>query len=46
MSVIPHTRLGATGISVSRFILGAGVFGGVAMMTGPGIGLDEEAFAD
>jgi aryl-alcohol dehydrogenase-like predicted oxidoreductase len=42
MSVIPHTQLGATGISISRFILGAGVFGGVAMMTGPGIGLNEE----
>jgi 1-deoxyxylulose-5-phosphate synthase len=42
MSEIPHTRLGTTDISVSRFILGAGVFGGVAMLTGPGIGLNEE----
>ena len=42
MSAIPHTQLGATGISVSRFILGTGVFGGVATMTGPRIGLDEE----
>jgi aryl-alcohol dehydrogenase-like predicted oxidoreductase len=42
MSEIPQTKLGTTEISVSRFILGTGVFGGVAMVTGPGIGLDEE----
>jgi aryl-alcohol dehydrogenase-like predicted oxidoreductase len=42
MSEIPQTKLGTTEISVSRFILGTGVFGGVAMETGPGIGLDEE----
>jgi aryl-alcohol dehydrogenase-like predicted oxidoreductase len=42
MSEIPQTQLGTTGIPVSRFILGAGNFGGVAMVTGPGIGLDEE----
>ena len=42
MSGIPRTKLGTTGISISRFILGAGVFGGVAMVTGPGVGLDEK----
>lgn len=42
MSEIPQTKLGTTGISVSRFILGAGNFGGVAMVTGPGVGLDVE----
>lgn len=42
MSEIPQTKLGTTEISISRFILGTGVFGGVAMVTGPGIGLDEE----
>jgi aryl-alcohol dehydrogenase-like predicted oxidoreductase len=42
MTAIPHTQLGTTGLSVSRFILGTGNFGGVAMVTGPGIGLDEE----
>jgi 1-deoxyxylulose-5-phosphate synthase len=42
MSEIPQTTLGTTDISVSRFILGAGNFGGSAMATGPGIGLDEE----
>jgi len=42
MSEVPQTTLGTTDISVSRFILGAGNFGGVAMETGPGIGLDDE----
>lgn len=42
MSEIPQTKLGTTNISVSRFILGAGNFGGVAMVTGPGIGLDDK----
>jgi len=42
MTTFPRIRLGTTGISISRFILGAGGIGGVAMMTGPGIGLDEE----
>jgi aryl-alcohol dehydrogenase-like predicted oxidoreductase len=42
MSAIPGIQLGTTGIFVSRFILGTGNFGGVAMETGPGIGLDEE----
>jgi aryl-alcohol dehydrogenase-like predicted oxidoreductase len=42
LTAIPRTQLGSTGISVSRFILGAGGIGGVATVTGPGIGLDEE----
>jgi aryl-alcohol dehydrogenase-like predicted oxidoreductase len=42
MSGIPQTKLGTTGISIPRFFLGTGVFGGVAMATGPGIGLNEE----
>ena len=42
MSEIPQTQLGSTGISISRFILGTGNFGGSATVTGPGIGLDEE----
>jgi aryl-alcohol dehydrogenase-like predicted oxidoreductase len=42
MSEIPHTRLGTTEIPISRFILGAGNFGDSAMVTGPGIGLNEE----
>jgi aryl-alcohol dehydrogenase-like predicted oxidoreductase len=42
MSAVPQTQLGTTGISISRFILGTGNFGGVATVTGPGIGLDEE----
>jgi aryl-alcohol dehydrogenase-like predicted oxidoreductase len=42
MSGIPRTTLGTTEIAISRFILGTGNFGGVAMVTGPGIGLDEE----
>ena len=39
VTAIPRTQLGSTGISVSRFILGAGGIGGVATVTGPGIGL-------
>ena len=42
MGEIRQTKLGTSEISVSRFILGAGNFGGSAMVTGPGIGLDEE----
>src|ERR1700721_3220679 len=39
---IGSTELGTTGIRISRFILGAGVMGGVATVTGPGIGLDDD----
>jgi len=42
MTKIESTQLGTTGISISRFILGAGVMGGVATLTGPGIGLDDD----
>lgn len=42
MSEIRQTKLGTSDVSVSRFILGTGNFGGSAMATGPGIGLDEE----
>jgi 1-deoxyxylulose-5-phosphate synthase len=42
MTKISSIELGITGISISRFILGAGVMGGVATVTGPGIGLDDD----
>jgi aryl-alcohol dehydrogenase-like predicted oxidoreductase len=42
MTAIPRIQLGRSDILVSRFILGAGGIGGVATVTGPGIGLDEE----
>jgi 1-deoxyxylulose-5-phosphate synthase len=42
MTKIASIELGTTGIGISRFILGAGVMGGVATVTGPGIGLDDD----
>jgi len=42
MSKIPQTRLGTTDVSVSRFILGAGNFGGLSILDDRGIGLDDE----
>ena len=41
MTKIARVELGTTGITISRFILGAGVMGGMATITGPGIGLDD-----
>jgi aryl-alcohol dehydrogenase-like predicted oxidoreductase len=42
MTKIASIELGTTGIRISRFILGAGGMGGVATITGPGIGLDDD----
>jgi aryl-alcohol dehydrogenase-like predicted oxidoreductase len=41
MTALPRAELGTTGISISRFILGGGGIGGVAGVTGPGIGLND-----
>jgi aryl-alcohol dehydrogenase-like predicted oxidoreductase len=43
---LPRVELGTTGLAISRFILGTGALGGMAAVTGPGIGLDESASAD
>jgi aryl-alcohol dehydrogenase-like predicted oxidoreductase len=42
MSKIPHVRLGTTDIFISRFILGAGNFGGLSTLDDREIGLDDE----
>lgn len=41
MTPLPRIDLGSTGISISRFIFGAGGLGGIAGASGPGIGATE-----